>query len=174
MKRQAGYGHPGTEPHGCRVLDWTRRALPRRDRLWLMSLPMVRKISGFTMVHSSLDTPGAWCYTFSKFDALASFSYQFTPVCFIGHTRKSRIYVKGPGSAIRAEDTDTIRIEPGLKYLINVGSVGMSPDRDRRAVYAIYDLDNQEVSIRRVPYDIDTTRRRNHEAGLPVWPPFEE
>jgi diadenosine tetraphosphatase ApaH/serine/threonine PP2A family protein phosphatase len=58
-------------------------------------------------------------------------------------------------------------IEDGAKYFINVGSVGQPRDGDWRACYAIYDLDRQLITFRRVEYDIAETQRKILAAGLP-------
>ncbi len=63
--------------------------------------------------------------------------------------------------------TDPIlKIMPSTKYLINVGSVGLSRDGDPRACYAIYDRDKRTVELRRVDYDIGEARGKAIEAGL--------
>jgi diadenosine tetraphosphatase ApaH/serine/threonine PP2A family protein phosphatase len=62
---------------------------------------------------------------------------------------------------------ESVVIEPGSKYFINVGSVGQPRDGDWRACYAIYDIDHQMVVFRRVEYDITTTQRKILDAGLP-------
>jgi diadenosine tetraphosphatase ApaH/serine/threonine PP2A family protein phosphatase len=58
-------------------------------------------------------------------------------------------------------------LEVGKKYFINVGSVGQPRDGDWRSAYALYDNERQEISIRRIPYDIETTQRKIRAAGLP-------
>jgi len=49
---------------------------------------------------------------------------------------------------------------------INVGSAGWPRDGDWRVSYAIYDAGNQEVSIRRLEYDIQKARDKIKDAGL--------
>ncbi len=43
---------------------------------------------------------------------------------------------------------------PGLKTIVNVGSVGQPRDRNPAACYVIYDTTKQSVVFRRVPYDV--------------------
>ena len=155
----------GLNPLAHAALEWTRRNLTDEDKTWLRNLRMVRQVRDFTIVHATLDTPTSWAYVMNKFDAMASFSYQFTQVCFFGHTHTPRVYVKA--LSVTTENTELVRIEPGRKYFINVGSVGQPRDGDWRSAYALYDHDNQVISIRRVPYDIKTTQRKIREAGLP-------
>lgn len=155
----------GLNPLAAQALRWTREQLTDDDRDWLRGMKLVRQVRDFTIVHATLDTPAGWGYVTNKFDAMASFSYQFTPVCFHGHTHTPRFYVKD--GSVDAVAGDTIHIETGRKYFINAGSVGQPRDGDWRAAYAIYDADNQQVTIRRLDYDIDAAKKKIIDAGLP-------
>ncbi len=155
----------GLNPLAAHALRWTREHLDKEDREWLKSMKMVRQVRDFTIVHATLDTPGGWGYVTNKFDAMASFSYQFTPVCFHGHTHTPRFYVKD--GSVEAVAGDSIKIEMGRKYFINTGSVGQPRDGDWRASYAIFDTDAQEVSIYRLEYDVETAQQKILDAGLP-------
>jgi diadenosine tetraphosphatase ApaH/serine/threonine PP2A family protein phosphatase len=61
----------------------------------------------------------------------------------------------------------SVHLEMGRKYFINVGSTGQPRDGDWRSSYAIYDVENQEVTIRRLEYDIQTAQDKIIDAGLP-------
>jgi diadenosine tetraphosphatase ApaH/serine/threonine PP2A family protein phosphatase len=152
-------------PLAAHALKWTRDALTEDDRQWLNALKLVRQVRDFTIVHATLDTPGGWGYVTNKFDAMASFSYQFTMLCFHGHTHTPRIYVKD--GSVEALPASEVHLQLGRKYFINAGSVGQPRDGDWRASYAVYDADAQTVTIRRLEYDIATTQRKIREAGLP-------
>lgn len=155
----------GLNPLAQAALEWTREHLNEEDKKWLRELRMVRQVRDFTIVHATLDTPSSWAYVINKFDAMASFSYQFTQVCFCGHTHTPRFYVKG--SSVTMEPGETIKLESGKKYLINVGSVGQPRDGDWRSAYCIYDHDQQLVTLRRLEYDLATTQKKIIDAGLP-------
>ena len=146
-------------------MEWTRDALSESDKEWLQELRFVRQVRDFTIVHATLDSPSDWNYVTNKFDAMASFAYQFTPVCFFGHTHTPRFYVKDQN--VQLEMGDTIRLEEARKYFINVGSVGQPRDGDWRASYAVYDVDNQVVTVRRLDYDIKKAQEKILKAGLP-------
>ena len=126
----------------------------------------MRQVRDFTVVHASLDSPSNWGYVLNKFDAMASFSYQFTQVCFFGHTHVPRFYVKG--LAVAVEEGTQITIEPGRKYFVNVGSVGQPRDGDWRAAYVLYDMVTGHISLHRVEYDIVAAQKKILAAGLPV------
>ena len=155
----------GLNPLAQRALEWTRDALSDADKEWLQELRFVRQVRDFTTVHATLDSPSGWNYVTNKFDAMASFAYQFTPVCFFGHTHTPRFYVKD--GSVKLELGDEIRIEEGKKYFVNVGSVGQPRDGDWRASYVVYDVDNKTVTNRRLEYDIATTQEKILTAGLP-------
>jgi diadenosine tetraphosphatase ApaH/serine/threonine PP2A family protein phosphatase len=102
---------------------------------------------------------------FNNLDAVASFTYQRTPVCFFGHTHVPMVFVRDEG--VRRHSTEHIRIEPGRKYFINAGSVGQPRDGNWRAAYCIYDVDNNLVELLRVKYDLATAQKKITKAGLP-------
>ena len=58
-------------------------------------------------------------------------------------------------------------LEEGIRYIINVGSVGQPRDGNPRAAYGIYDDVTKEYLLRRVPYDIQVAQRKIIKAGLP-------
>ena len=152
-------------PVAATALEWTRRQLSEEQRTWLRRLRMVRQVSDFTVVHSTLDQPANWNYVTNRFDAMSNFSYQFTSVCFHGHTHVPRVYLKN--DKVEEIPAESVFIEAGSKYFINVGSVGQPRDGDWRACYAIYDLAHRIVVFRRLEYDLATTQRKILAAGLP-------
>ena len=155
----------GLNPLARQAMEWTRSQLPQEDRDFLKSLKLVRQVRDFTIVHATLDTPGSWTYVTNKFDAMASFSYQFTQLCFYGHTHTPRIYVKG--DSVEPIEDSTVHLEMGRKYFINIGSAGQPRDGDWRVAYATYDVERQEVIIHRIEYDIQTAQDKIVAAGLP-------
>lgn len=152
-------------PVAAQALSWTRDQLNPAQHEWLARLRMVRQVHDFTIVHSTLDQPNAWNYVTNKFDAMSNFSYQFTQVCFHGHTHVPRVFVRS--SRVQEVKAEKVTIEAGMKYFINAGSVGQPRDGDWRASYCIYDLKSQEITFRRLEYDIKTAQRKILEAGLP-------
>ena len=152
-------------PTAAEALDWTRNQLSDDQRAWLRKLRMVRQVESFTIVHSTLDQPQSWGYVSNKFDAMSNFSYQFTQVCFHGHTHVPRVFVRS--TRVKDVPADSIAVEDGMKYFINAGSVGQPRDGDWRASYCIYDTQTHLVTFRRLEYDIATTQQKILDAGLP-------
>src|SRR5438445_13673057 len=77
-----------------RAIQWTRDNLRDQDKEWLRSLPLQRRVHDFTIVHATLDTPGQWGYVFNNLDAVASFTYQRTAVCFFVHTHMPMGFIR--------------------------------------------------------------------------------
>ena len=152
-------------PVAAEALEWTRKQLSDEQRAWLRHIRMVRQVENFTVVHSTLDQPQSWTYVTNKFEAMSNFSYQFTNLCFHGHTHVPRIFIR-EDRVTEIEETSVI-INPKFKYFINTGSVGQPRDGDWRACYAIYDVPTSTVSFRRVEYDLLTTQQKIRAAGLP-------
>ncbi len=155
----------GLNPLAKQAMEWTRAQLNEDEGNFLTNMKLVRQVADFTIVHATLDTPGSWTYVTNKFDAMASFSYQFTQLCFYGHTHTPRIYVRG--DSIEPLQEMEVNLEMGRKYFINVGSTGQPRDGDWRAAYAVYDAENQNVEIRRLDYNIRKAQDKIIDAGLP-------
>mgnify|MGYP000010432586 CR=1 FL=1 len=152
-------------PTAATALMWTREQLNQEQREWLRKMRMVRQVADFTVVHSTLDQPTNWNYVTNRFDAMSNFSYQFTQVCFHGHTHVPRVYIKD--SKVHEVAAESVVIEPGSKYFINAGSVGQPRDGDWRSCYAIYDIESRLIVFRRIEYDLAKTQKKILDAGLP-------
>jgi predicted phosphodiesterase len=156
----------GFNPKAARAVMWTRNQLTADDRQWLRNLPYVCKTEDFTIVHATLNAPERWGYVFDKLAAQPHFGKQETPICFFGHTHVPVAFIRD--TVVRGGTYIKFKIEKGKQYFINVGSVGQSRDNNPKAAYVIYDLDQRSIELRRVAYDMETTRRKIREAGLDV------
>jgi diadenosine tetraphosphatase ApaH/serine/threonine PP2A family protein phosphatase len=59
------------------------------------------------------------------------------------------------------------KLKPGVRYLINPGSIGQPRDGNPKASFAMYDSKKQTVTIYRIPYRIPETQAKILKAGLP-------
>lgn len=155
----------GFNPHAAEAVNWTRQQLTDEDRQWLRDLKYLRLVANFSIVHATLDGPQRWGYVFDRLAAAASFTYQNTSVCFFGHTHVPVAFVRD--TVVRGGTYSKFKVETGRKYFINVGSVGQPRDGVPKATYAIYDLEDGLIELRRVQYDIATTQAKIRAAGLP-------
>jgi diadenosine tetraphosphatase ApaH/serine/threonine PP2A family protein phosphatase len=147
------------------AINWTRAHLTNEDKEWLRALPLTQQVHDFTIVHATLDAPDQWGYVFNSLDAVASFAYQETTVCFFGHTHVAGAFVRDDG--VKKMKVDRLPIEETKKYFINVGSVGQPRDGDWRAAYCIYHVEKNVVEQRRIKYDLATAQKKIIQAGLP-------
>jgi len=183
----------GFNPHARKAVIWTKEQLSDEEREWLRERPMRQTIknSNITIVHATLDSPESWGYIFDVHHAADNFAYQFTQLCFCGHSHVPISFCKKPITHSSEKpiievsewaykrnegfmprdatimDNIAIEIRPGYKYLINVGSVGQPRNNDPRASFAIYDRDAQKVTRFRIPYDIAAQQAKIRAAGLP-------
>jgi len=155
----------GFNPHAAEAIQWTRQQLTEEDRQWLKELKYIRLVASFQVVHATLDGPQRWGYVFDRLAAAASFTYQNTAVCFFGHTHVPVAFIRD--SVVRGGTYSKFKIEPGRKYFVNVGSVGQPRDGNPKAAYAIYDMDEGSVELRRLDYDISAAQAKIMAAGLP-------
>jgi len=157
------------QPNAASVIEWTRRNISEADMLWLRGLPLTLPVMGFTIVHSTLDSPNNFRYAFDPLDARDSFGYQHTRVCFHGHTHVPCIFHRRADGAIQKFLPSNGTLETG-SYFINVGSVGQPRDGVPKACYVVFTMKSLKecaVEFRRVDYDIDAAVRRIEKAGLP-------
>ena len=108
-------------------------------------------------------------------DAPPAFEESTASVVLFGHTHLQGGFVRSPeGSAqpihcygLENGCSLTLRMQEGLRYLINPGSVGQPRDRDWRAAFAIFDADEKLVEYYRATYDLPATQNKMRKAGLP-------
>ena len=153
-------------PIAASVVEWTRSQLSADDIRWLHDLPLTRPVTGFTLVHATLDMPDRWGYVFDDLQADTNFAYQRTLVCFHGHTHVPIVYEKTTATTMHRPPED-FTVGFGQKLFINTGSVGQPRDGDPRASYVVYDMASKRVTFRRIPYDVEAAQGRIRAAGLP-------
>ncbi len=150
-----------------RAIFWTRQQLHvdtdsdacRRRLDFICKMPRVMRRGAMLFVHGSPRGPTSE-YVFpedtqnpKKMEKLFSLISQ---VCFQGHTHVPGVFTSDL-KFWKSED-----VPPrfsfagnGKKFMINVGSVGQPRDNDPRSCYVI--VDDETVTFRRVPYDIERT-----------------
>jgi len=109
-------------------------------------------------------------YIFGEFDAAEAFLHIDRQICFFGHTHFPFVYEKKnhlvEGTFLTG-DSNEIKLEKGVQYLINPGSIGQPRDRNPHSACAIYDTSSRKIKFYRIPYDIKGAQEKILEAGLP-------
>jgi predicted phosphodiesterase len=137
---------------------WTRTVLIDENTAYLRGLDYQIAAHGVLFVHSSPDAPEEFRYLLSYGHAIESFRSMTANLCFIGHTHRPVIF---------CEDGNTQTIAREKKFIVNVGSVGQPRDGDRRGCFAVFDTDHYTLEYVRVEYNIEESRKKITNAGLP-------
>ena len=135
-----------------------REVLDAADLAWLEALPLRAEAFGATLVHAAPSDPAAWLRLESMTAVQAQFGAFDTPICFVGHSHRP---------AVVSDRIGVLRVRPGHRFLVDVGSVGQPRDHDPRASFALFDADAFTVEIVRVHYDVERTILKVEHAGLP-------
>lgn len=127
--------------------------LSGEDLAWLKTLPYVHRARTFAAAHGSLARAEDFPYVTDVSSAVENLEVMGTlPMLFIGHTHASMWIAMGGGAGIRVDQTDTLALESGVHYIVNVGSVGY-PRNEPQIVYALYDSRRKTIGWRRLPFD---------------------
>lgn len=151
---------------------WTKEQLGGEQIDYLRELRMgPLKLDHFHIWHGSpleedeyISTPREASPCFAGFEL---------PLAFFGHTHLQGGFFRkrrrvGRIAAVRREHEQSVfELEPDTLYMVNPGSIGQPRDGDPRAAYAIFDSEQNTVSLRRVVYPIQETADEILRAGLP-------
>lgn len=146
---------------------WTQRRIGLAELDFLSSLSLVYEIEHFLIVHGTLNSPEEFDYLFDIFQAEQNFRLMNKMLCFLGHTHSAGIFIQDKEGRIDYQREQRLRLREGYRYIVNVGSVGQPRDGNNKASFCIYDSTRQEVFIKRVAYDIESTQKKIISAGLP-------
>jgi diadenosine tetraphosphatase ApaH/serine/threonine PP2A family protein phosphatase len=153
-------------PDAAFAARWTDAQLRPENREYLERLPFSVPWRGTRLVHATPSTPEDWRYVLSPLDAAEEMEAFDETTCFIGHSHYPGTFSLNGGRVSYTRDPE-IQMTPGLRYLVNVPSVGQPRDGDWRAGYLLYEDQRQTLSHVRLEYDIELAMRRILDAGLP-------
>lgn len=157
-------------PIAASAIFWTKKTIARKNLDFLVRLKQSPEVvhETITICHGAPFDEDY--YIFGEFDAAEAFSYIQTPVCFFGHTHFPFVYTDKEGSVegtFLEGNANEVKLEKGVRYLINPGSVGQPRDRNPRAAFAVYDAEARTVKFSRVEYDIEEAKRKIIDEQLP-------
>jgi diadenosine tetraphosphatase ApaH/serine/threonine PP2A family protein phosphatase len=158
----------GFNHEAARAARWTAEELTPAHHEYLGALPMAVAWRGAHLVHASPSEPEAWHYVLSP--AEADFEMRSFPgdLCFIGHSHYPGTFVSDGYRSLYTRQTK-VALEPGRRYIVNVGSVGQPRDGDPRAAYMIWNDTDRTLEHIRLDYDIESAAARIRAAGLPAF-----
>ncbi|MCL6554497.1 MAG: metallophosphatase family protein [Firmicutes bacterium] len=158
-------------PYAAEAIRWTQRVLRPPVRHYLQALPTQWSQNGalpFLAVHAIPRDPIEE-YVLDGATARESFRQRQFSLCFIGHTHVPAVFL-AVGDEVETRPFragEEIRLEAGVRYLINVGSVGQPRDGDPRASYALLDTAAAAVRLVRLEYPLQRTQEKMLGEGLP-------
>ncbi|UCF04258.1 MAG: metallophosphoesterase family protein [bacterium] len=150
-----------------RAITWTSRNLNPTHRDMLEGYDTIRRHGDCLFTHASPISPMDWEYVYTVPQAKEIFENFSEKFIFIGHTHVPGIITYRERDGCAVASSQTLQIEHGTRYLINVGSIGQPRDGIAAASFALVDLKKGKISIRRAPYDIVSAQQKIRSAGLP-------
>ena len=147
-----------------------RAALAPSALDWLRHLPHVCDFpgpsGGFACAHGEFSDPARFNYVLEPSDARPSWCARAEPLLFVGHSHKPGIFVLGTSGEPHALEPMDFVLEPGKRYLVNVGSVGYPRSGVCRSFYCLYDDGTGTVSFHSLPFDLEGYRAKMNGQGL--------
>lgn len=131
-------------------------ALNQDEKNWLKDLPYVLEGNGFACAHGGFVSPGTFRYLETKQDALHCFAAMPDfPLLVVGHTHIPCLFVQdSPNQPVRKLPPTDITLRPGMRIIINPGSVGFPRTDTLSADYAVYDTQTHRITFISFGYDI--------------------
>ena len=156
-------------PDAAAACHWTSGQLTSEDIDYIANLPLVIEEDDFTLVHGSPREP-IWEYIISTGVAQENFACFKSRFCLVGHSHQPVVFnccETEEGSARYFLPDGPVAMSEG-RLIVNPGSVGQPRDGNPNAAYAIFDGEQQLISLYRIPYDIRSTQEKMQTHGLPV------
>lgn len=155
-------------PAAREAMKWTQSVLTPENLAWLDGLGYEFRMPDFLLVHGA--PVNYFEYVLDKAAAARAFAATDAPLIFIGHTHIAEVYaLHADGTLAHAhlQQGGEVRLEEGVRYLINVGSVGQPRDLNPRASFGFFDSVARTVRIDRVEYPIARVQQKIASANLP-------
>lgn len=126
-----------------------RAQLAPEDRQYLAHLPRTAQLAGVSFAHATWTSP--FTLLFDCFAVAQALGEAPTDVLFAGHTHRTMVHRQPAGSRIASFRPlitgRPVCIEPGARYLINVGNVAQLRYDKFPPVFALYDQERREVTF---------------------------
>ena len=155
-------------PSAREAMRWTQGVLSAENRAWLDQLGYEFRMPDFLLVHGA--PVNYFEYILDKAAAARAFAATDAPLIFVGHTHIAEVYSLDPDGTIEhthLQQGGEVPLREGVRYLVNVGSIGQPRDLNPQASFGFYDAAARTVSIERVDYPIAEVQAKIASAHLP-------
>jgi predicted phosphodiesterase len=151
--------------------EWTHRTLRAENLEYLKSLPRgpVPFASGRLLAHGTpLDED---TYLLDVREAIRCFAEIDFELCLFGHTHFPAVFTRD-GELVKGQllrgDLVEVPLRPGVRHMLNPGSLGQPRDRNPKCSFALYDAEAGTFTVHRIEYAVEKVRRKILDAGLPA------
>ena len=158
-------------PDAKAVIEWTREQLDDTALQFFGEVPLQIEEGDILFVHAEAVDPGRFGYVNDEASAFENLNAIAQRITFIGHTHHPLVH-ETRNEQVRELPPVDFALEEGIRYLVNVGSVGEPRTPDLRSSYVIYDSDAQSVTFRKLTFDVDAYREDLALSGLRIQPYF--
>jgi predicted phosphodiesterase len=155
-------------PAARTAIEWTQGKIDRENIAWLNGLGYEVRHPEFLLVHGA--PVNYFEYILEKRHAKAAFERTDAPLIFVGHTHVAEYYSHEPDGSIghqHMQHGGELQLEPGKRYIIDVGSVGQPRDLNPQPSFVFYEPEAARVQWVRYDYPIAKVQEKILAAGLP-------
>ncbi|MDR0953158.1 MAG: metallophosphatase family protein [Elusimicrobiota bacterium] len=149
---------------------YTQKHLSQKSKDFISSFAESYQGKDFAMVHGSFFDPYR-DYLLTAEQFILNLDKWQGNLCFVGHSHVPFImsYKSNhmPQVDVFLGSDVTIKMLPGMRYIINPGSLGQPRDTNSMASFGIFDSAQQTFRLIRLPYDIKTVQKQMQKAALP-------
>lgn len=159
--------------HARRAIEWTAAELTEGNRRFLRDLPVGPLVvsEDAQLVHGAATDEDD--YIFTDEDADENFRIVNRRITFFGHSHFQVVYsfdlAQEAEIAMGVEEGAflSVWLREDRQFLVNPGSVGQPRDGDRRASFAVWDVEKQRVELYRADYPVEAVQEKMRNARLP-------
>ena len=160
-------------PEISQNLEWTASQLSEEVIEFLNSVPYSGQVEDVAFAHCDLFEPEQFRYLYYAEDAYHGFASTNATYSFIGNTHLAASYFMEDGDEeVYEYNTIGMRGEAGMRYMINVGSVGDPRDGQASSSYVILDTDRAIITFKKTAFDVNAYHAAAEAAGLTIYPLF--
>ncbi len=139
----------GFNPKAYEAIIRTKNAISLESLQYIKELPLYRIVNDALFVHGCPpDSPITYMNHLTFDDLENIFESNRYKLSFTGHTHKLFIFTYN-GTTVGFENLNNkiITLRDDMKYIVNVGSVSYSRDKDRKTRYVIWDDEKNTLEI---------------------------
>lgn len=164
-----GHGLAFFNDNARSALEWTRGVLAPEHAAWLDGLAYELRMPEYLLVHGA--PVDYFAYILGEEAARKAFAATDAPLVLVGHTHVADYYALAPDGTLThafRQRGGSLTLEPNMRYIVNVGSVGQPRDLNPDASFVVYDPSSHAIEWKRAPYELARTQAKIDEARLPA------